>query len=157
MYIQRYVYMHTYNSLHGWHFCLFVFSSEIQYSLFILRICSVFPSSVRNVLRTVYSHRVMKCKRFSELTLNSVEWRTKLFYFICVFISDIFNAFVVLAEHRSGCPHTQVICNISLHILWTVYSLFFLSEKYDIYMYHNSTLKNTISHFHEETDAMILR
>jgi hypothetical protein len=85
--------IHAHLQVSAWLAFLFVFSSsEIQYSLFlfILRICSAFPSSVRNVLRTVYSHSHEMHKRFSELTLDSVEWRTKLFYFICGFMSDIF-------------------------------------------------------------------
>jgi hypothetical protein len=68
-------------------------------------------------------------KGFSELALNSVEWRTKQFYFICVFMSDIFFfAFVVLAEYCSGCPQS----NISLDRLRTVYNLFYFSDDFPI-------------------------
>ena len=128
-----------------------LFLHKSIYSLFFAHL-SVFPSSMRNVLQTVYSQCHEMQKIFSELALNSVEWRTnstKQFHFICVFMSDFF--FRICGACRTQfwlSAHTKVVCNILLDRLWTAYSLLkCLSDDFPIKSFYLSSKRSTLLSF----------
>jgi hypothetical protein len=115
--------MHTSMSLHGW--CLFfrnpIFSIFGAFRVYFLHLSGSSPNSV-----FAQCHEMRK--GFSELhvALNSVEWRTKQFYCICVhiFMSDIFFSHL-------WCSQNTVLVESHLTFHWTDFGQY-LSDDFPI-------------------------